>query len=203
MRTTLLCVVFLMGACGGSGRTNPTPDPDAQVPDDGSTDAPPPPSASCGGRLGEGCAANEYCDYPDNSCGVADQPGSCKRRPDACPLTAEAGSLEVAALVGRPVCGCDGKVHPSDCLAYSDGTDLNASGCTVPPGSFACGYAVCSLQTQYCRHETKSADADLYTCIALPQSCTAGAAACECLRSEPCGTSCSGDARVGLTLLCQ
>jgi hypothetical protein len=198
MRTTLLGLVFVagvLGACGSSDRT-PSPDPDAQVPSDGTnTDAPtqPPPTGTlCGGFAGAMCAATEYCDYPDNRCGIADGPGTCKRRPDACP-----------ALIGRPVCGCDGNVHSSDCITYSDGFDLNANGCTVPTGSFACGYAVCSLATQYCQRDTKPADGDVYTCMTLPQGCSAGAPTCECLRSEPCSVSCSGNEKVGFTLTCQ
>lgn len=201
MRTSLPGLVFIAGACaacGSSDRTNPSPDPDADVPGDGAmTDAPsdaptpPPPGTLCGGFAGAKCAANEYCDYADNRCGIADGPGSCKRRPDACP-----------ALVGRPVCGCDGKVHSSDCISYSDGFDLNANGCTVPAGSFVCGYAVCSLATQYCRHDTKP-PGDTYICVTLPLGCPTDAPTCECLRSEPCGVSCAGDASVGLTLTCQ
>jgi hypothetical protein len=195
---------MVFGACGSSDRTNP--DPDAQqVPGDGSTDGSsdgPPPSASCGGITREACAANEYCDYADNSCGIADAPGTCKRRPDACPLIGPTPRDSATRIVGRPVCACDGKVHSSDCIAYSDGFDLNAHGCAVPSGSFACGYAVCDLPTQYCRHEVKP-PADLYTCLALPVGCAAGAPACDCLKSEQCGSSCSGDARVGLTLTCQ
>jgi hypothetical protein len=215
MRTTMLCLVFLIafgafgafgalgvfgvfGACGGRERTNP--DPDAQVPDDGSTDAPLP-SASCGGLTRAACALNEYCDYADNSCGIADAPGTCKRRPDACPLIDPTPRDSASPVVGRPVCACDGRVHDSDCIAFSDGFDLNAYGCAVPSGSFTCGYAVCSLQTQYCRREIKPPAADLYTCIALPQTCPAGAPTCECLQVQPC--SCSGDARAGLTLTCQ
>jgi hypothetical protein len=199
MRTTLLDLLFVVGAltaCGGSDRTNPTPDPDAQVPSDGATgdaiDAPPPTGKLCGGFSGVMCAANEYCDYPDNHCGIADGAGTCTRRPDACP-----------ALIGRPVCGCDDRVHSSDCIAYSDGVDLNADGCTVPTGSFACGYAVCSLATQYCRRDTKPADGDVYTCVMLPQGCPAGAPTCECLRAEPCGLSCAGNEKIGLTVTCQ
>ena len=199
MRTILLGLVFVaggLGACDSNDRTNPIPDPDAQVPSDGATtdaiDAPPPTGALCGGFAAAKCAANEYCDFADNRCGIADGPGTCKRRPDVCP-----------AVVGRPVCGCDGKVHTSDCILYSDGFDLNAGGCDVPPGSFACGYAVCNLATQYCQRDTKSPEADVYSCVTLPQGCPTGAPTCECLRSEPCGVSCSGDERVGLTLTCQ
>jgi hypothetical protein len=222
MRTTLLGLAFVI-ACGGSGRTNPEPEPDAQEPADATIAGDGPPGAACGGFSARPCAANEYCDFPLNTCGVADETGTCKRRPDACPLIDPTGedrppfggpagaAVEVptprdstSSIVGRPVCACDLKVHPSDCLAFSDGFDLNANGsCDVPAGNFACGYAVCNLQTQYCRHEVKPPAADLYSCLALPPACTTATPACGCLRDQPCGTACTGDARVGLTLLCQ
>jgi hypothetical protein len=188
MRMILFSLVFVI-ACGGSGRTGPDADTDAVAPIDGAIDGTKPPSGLCGGLIPVECKPTEYCDYADNSCGIADAPGICKRRPDACPL------------VDRPVCGCDGQIHSSDCIAFSDGFDLSANGgCSLPATSFACGYAVCELSTQYCRRDVKATDdADVYQCVNLPQACTS----CPCLRSEPCGESCTGDARTGLTLTCQ
>ena len=90
-------------------------------------------------------------------------------------------------------------------IAFSDGSDLNANaGCALPAGTFACGYAVCDLQTQYCRREIRASEADLFSCAPLPQGCT-GTPTCSCLRGEQClGTAaCSGDATNGLTLTCQ
>jgi hypothetical protein len=186
MRTIFISLVFVI-ACGGSGRTGPDADSDAVSAIDAAIDASNPPSGLCGGLIPVECKPSEYCDYADNGCGIADGAGTCRRRPDACPL-----------VVG-PVCACDGKIHSSDCIAFSDGFDLAANGgCPLPAGRFLCGYSVCDLQTQYCRHEAKGSDADLYQCVALPQGCTA----CPCLRAEPCGESCSGDARTGLTLTC-
>jgi hypothetical protein len=195
MRTIILSLAFVI-ACGGSGRTGPDTDPDAVVAIDAATDAPidaigPPPGEFCGGLIPVECKPNEYCDYDDNTCGTADGSGTCKRRPDACPL------------VDRPVCACDGRIHSSDCIAFSDGFDLSANGgCALPAGMFACGYAVCDLDTQYCRHEVKAPDADIYTCVGFPQGCMSGPS-CTCLRGELCGTSCSGDERIGLTVTCQ
>ena len=188
MRTIFISFVFVI-ACGGSGRTGPDADTDAVSPIDAAIDGALPPGELCGGLISAECKSNEYCDYADNSCGIADAPGVCRRRPDACPL----------AVVGHPVCGCDGKIHSSDCIAFSDGFDLAANGgCALPAEAFACGYAVCDRQTQYCRHDVKGPEADIYQCVTLPQGCTA----CPCLRTEPCGERCTGDARTGLTLTC-
>jgi len=194
MRTIILGLgTVLVVACGGSGRTGPDADPDAVVASDATIDGTIPPEKGCGGLMVE-CKPTEYCDYADNRCGIAAGSSMCKRRPDACPL-----------IVGRPVCACDGKIHSSDCIAFSDGSDLNANaGCALPAGTFACGYAVCDLQTQYCRHEIRASEADLFSCAPLPQGCT-GTPTCSCLRGEQClGTAaCSGDATNGLTLTCQ
>lgn len=193
MRTILHSLALvLVVACGGSGRTGPDADSDAVGASDATIDGTIPPSASCGGLTRAECKSTEYCDYADNRCGIADAPGTCKRRPDACPL-----------VVGQPVCGCDGRVHSGECIAFSDGFDINANGgCPVPAGSFACGYLMCDLQTQYCHHEARASDADLYACMTLPAACTPAAPTCACLRSERCGTSCAGDARTGLTVTC-
>ena len=192
MRTILSSfAIVLVVACGGSGRTGPDADTDAVVANDAATDGTIP-STLCGGLVRAECKPTEYCDYADNRCGIADGPGTCKRRPDACPL-----------VVGRPVCACDGRVHSSECIASSDGFDINANGgCALPAGSFACGYLLCDLQSQYCHHEVRAPDADLYACMTLPQACTPGAPTCACLRGEQCGTSCSGDGRTGLTVTC-
>ena len=193
MRTILSSfAIVLVVACGGSGRTGPDADTDAVVASDATTDGTIPPNTLCGGLVRVECKPTEYCDYADNRCGIADGPGTCKRRPDACPL-----------VVGRPVCACDGRVHSSECIASSDGFDINANGgCALPAGSFACGYLLCDLQSQYCHHEVRAPDADLYACMTLPQACTPGAPTCACLRGEQCGTSCSGDGRTGLTVTC-
>jgi hypothetical protein len=182
MRITWLGVVFLL-ACGGGGRSAP----DGGV--DGGGDGGQ--GGACGGLAGKRCNATEYCDFTDNGCGVGDQTGTCKPRPGACPLV----------VVGAPTCACDGKVYAGDCAAYSAGVDLNAHGtCTLPVGRFACGYTQCDLATQYCRREPQQGGPEAFTCAALP-ACS-GAPSCACLASLPCGTSCTGDSTVGLTLTC-
>src|ERR1044072_1314387 len=119
MRTIFVSLVvsFVFAtACGDSDRTGSDASIDAVAAIDAAGDAVNPPSGLCGGLVPVECKSNEYCDYVDNSCGIADGPGTCKRRPDACPL-----------VIG-PVCGCDGKVHSSDCISFSDGVDVAANG---------------------------------------------------------------------------
>lgn len=104
------------GACSSSSRD---PDPPGGSADAG-VDAPrTPPGAVCGGFSGATCKEDQYCDYADNGCGSTDGAGTCRSRPEACPG------------VVQPVCGCDGKMHSNDCVAYTEGVDLNgAGGCT-------------------------------------------------------------------------
>lgn len=86
----------------------------------GCAGAPPPPGEglrSCGVRAGEICAADEYCDFPDDLCGAADVPGVCVKRPQVC--TREY----------NPTRGCDGRIHDNPCVTHADGTDISKFGC--------------------------------------------------------------------------
>jgi hypothetical protein len=182
MRLLWLGFVFL-AACGGGGRGGL--DGGDGGGDDGGT------GGVCGGLAGGRCSATEYCDFADNGCGVGDQTGTCKRRPAACPKV----------VLGAPTCGCDGRVYAGDCPTYSAGTDLNAHGtCDLAAGRFACGYTQCDLATQYCQRQPQPGAAETFVCVALP-ACT-GAPSCTCLKAQPCGNTCTGDATVGLTLTC-
>jgi Cys-rich repeat protein len=84
---------------------------------------PTPTETSCGGFAGFACAADEWCDYPDDapSCGAADHIGTCRPRPEACPE------------IYGPVCGCDGSSYPNECYANAAGVDVWASGLCAPP----------------------------------------------------------------------
>lgn len=192
MRISWLVLVLVLVAACGSSSSRTTTNPDATGAGDGavSSDGSIAQGTACGtGHVA--CAATEYCDYADNDCGAVDT-GTCKPRPDVCP-----------AVVGAPVCGCDGAVYASSCTAFHGGTDLDAKGgCTAAPGHFRCGYDQCETASEYCRHTPGSGGgADTYACAAVPLAC-AGAPSCSCLRGESCGDMCTGDPATGLTLMC-
>ncbi|WP_081494854.1 Kazal-type serine protease inhibitor family protein [Bradyrhizobium liaoningense] len=67
----------------------------------------------CGGFLGIQCNPIQWCHYPEGArCGLADQFGVCRPRPEACPE------------VYMPVCGCDGTTYGNACKAAADGWDV-------------------------------------------------------------------------------
>ncbi len=74
-------------------------------------------TARCGGLAGLSCKSGEFCDYSDvASCGMADQMGTCKPKPAACPR------------IYAPVCGCDGNTHSNACDANFAGTAVAHDG---------------------------------------------------------------------------
>jgi hypothetical protein len=70
----------------------------------------------CGGFVGDTCAANEWCNFPDTLCGAADGTGLCELRPGDCDLDCPG------------VCGCDGNSHCNACIASGRGVDVAAEG---------------------------------------------------------------------------
>jgi len=65
----------------------------------------------CGGMGNFTCPATMYCKLKKN-CGGMDGVGSCVKRPFRCEPE------------NKPVCGCDGKDHPSPCLAAASGISV-------------------------------------------------------------------------------
>jgi hypothetical protein len=148
--------------------------------------------AVCGGDTANLCAANEYCDFPGNSCGFADEVGTCKPRPMACDA------------VYIPTCGCDGKIYGNDCTANGAGHDVAPAGtCPAPVGMFACGEHFCDPKTSYCQQQISDVgnQPTTYACLALPAGCGASPS-CGCLAAEPCSNACTMVNGGGLQLSC-
>ncbi|MEZ4453494.1 MAG: hypothetical protein R3B09_28800 [Nannocystaceae bacterium] len=128
------------------------------------------------------CDVDEYCDW-SVSCGAGlpmrGDEARCAPRPSA----SECDDDE------PPVCGCDGQVHPSACHAAAAGVDVDEdSGCTPPPGTFACGYRFCDPGASYCRVilVDGALNPDLYDCADFPPGC-GDTPSCECiLDAEAC-----------------
>lgn len=143
-----------------------------------------------------GCAPNEYCDWPVDSCGddPSDVPVCTPTPPDGCPPSA-----------GDPVCGCDGIVYVNDCGAGLAGVDVReANDCTPPDGTFACGFLFCDPLFAYCQVSTSDVGGypNSYGCNALPQAC-GDAPSCECLAEEPCADfGCEESPEGGLLIVC-
>lgn len=80
----------------------------------------------CGGKTGALCAADEYCDFADGSCGVADQTGVCTPKPPGC--TADCPG----------VCACDGSFYCNACGAAEDGLDVsNSTACLADNAEYS------------------------------------------------------------------
>lgn len=182
-------VLFALASCNSSDAASP--DVDGGVPD-GPAGADAGPAPLCGGLLGVACAATEYCDFPTDSCGVADQAGTCRPRPAACPA------------VVMTVCACDGMTYGNGCEAAAAGHDLSAAGgCPAPAGTFGCGTTFCSVGTQYCQAVFGGAfdAAPTFTCLPIPAGCGA-TPTCACFSGETCGNMCTQDAAGDVTLTC-
>ncbi len=84
----------------------------------GECDEPPPTSgAICGGLLGAGCPADQYCNFDEPAqCGAADATGLCAEKPTGC----------TGEFV--PVCGCNGVTYSNACVAASAGVSVASQG---------------------------------------------------------------------------
>jgi hypothetical protein len=81
----------------------------------------------CGGLVGLQCGDTQYCDWPDDSCGVGDSLGECKPRPIDCTNPDD-----------EPVCGCNGRPYDNPCAAAMAGADVgDPSVCVSTSGAGA------------------------------------------------------------------
>ena len=179
MRARILAVLFALGC--GSTRDEVDAAVDASS-SDGRSDA----ATVC--QANSDCTPDMFCIVP---CNTTAPPQTCRLRP-----TCDDASVQL-------VCGCDGHVYESACLAMAVGVtpSVVASDCPAPPGEFACYDTYCDAGT-YCQHVGSAPDPT--TCVVLPAAC-AGSTDCACFGDAGgCGTcsyvqdagflwTCSGD----------
>ena len=116
---------------------------------------------TCGTLLGDLCGENEYCEYAGDSCGTADEGGTCVERPTVCTREFD------------PVCGCDGNTHSNACTANAAGVAVQHEGeCEV-----ICEPVTCAL---YCEHgfQTDERGCEVCECNPAPSCGTRGGTTC-------------------------
>ncbi len=138
--------------------------------------------ATCVSHLDPACNDTEYCDFPDNLCGMGEM-GVCTPRPTDCDST-----------VFESACGCNMLVRQNSCDVMANGFDLDNNGsCTPAAETYICGSRVCRDGMEYCVHNTSdvAGTPDTYDCVALPASCM-GMTTCDCFdTSVACSDMCA------------
>jgi hypothetical protein len=122
----------------------------------------------------EDCGADEVCIRSSPECHDEDVDGGssdarCGARPETC------------SSDGPPVCGADGRVYDSACLAHRDGIPTAGGGgsCDPPEGTFQCGEAFCDVASEAC--VTQFSDCDdipFAECMPRPAECAEDDCAC-------------------------
>lgn len=106
---------------------------------------------------------------------------------------------------GDSVCGCDGKVYPSECDAHLAGVDIGASGdCEPPGGYFACGPRFCAVG-DYCETFPFEGATVTSACKPIPARCEGPPATPPCLCAQNdsgCSGECSTDADGNVLVVC-
>ncbi|MSP24333.1 MAG: hypothetical protein EXR75_04050 [Myxococcales bacterium] len=138
-----------------------------------------------------GCAATEFCDFPDGLCGKG-KPGICK-------------PASMGSTVSLPQCCCDGKTATSFC--EWDGIDAaSADTCPIPMDLAPCGDVYCSVTygiewgATYCFE----GGSNTHECKPIADKCLNAADRCACiLETEPCvGAVCTILADGGISVIC-
>ena len=70
----------------------------------------------CGGFAAIRCDKGLFCEFPAPFCGIFDRSGTCQRIPRIC------------TKIFRPVCGCNGKTYPNDCVRQAAGVSKRHDG---------------------------------------------------------------------------
>jgi len=120
----------------------------------------------CGGKTGAPCPPGAFCKYsPAGSCGLADQTGVCVPKPLDC---------DHGCNLETPVCGCDGQMYCSVCVANLAGVDVgSAEGCFISPPPQD-EYQAWALFTNAPRYAITKADFIADTCSIVVVSGTGG-----------------------------
>ena len=146
----------------------------------------------CGGLSGLTCTGATFCDFPSDSCGIADEEGTCSPRPDECPT------------IHAPVCGCDGATYGNSCVAHSSGVDVlhdgPCSGGGICDPMDAAGDGLCDAFFGYAW--TGSACVGISGCSCVGADCGAlysDSAACESAHVSCGGTGTVCGTIAGLT----
>jgi len=118
----------------------------------------------CGGLLGFACDDGEFCQFPEGTCGAADETGVCKEIPDVC-------TEEFA-----PVCGCDDQTYGNQCEADRAGVSIVHDGeCDDNIEVRVCGGIAGEpcLEGEFCRLPEGECCCDIQgICEVLPEACT-------------------------------
>jgi hypothetical protein len=120
-----------------------------------------------GACSGVTCSADEVCNVLPCGEGLPE----CVPRPTSC------------SPGGPQICGDDGKVYASACVAAQSGHDLG-TGCKPPPGTFACGSFFCDPNTTFCQTSESTCGPATSKCVTFPSSCEPLPATCECLGGQ-------------------